>query len=153
MPLIARRPGAIEAGGISSRPVVGTDLPPTFAEVASLSFPAGIELDGRPEQRRERMIWHFPYYQPEKTFDESLDAIGLKDGAISKTYPQSAIRVGNHKLIYFFEDQRVELYDLEADPSESNDLATVEPDRAKVMTAQLLGELRARNARLPTKNR
>ena len=71
-----------------------------------------------PFEHRE-LIFHFPYYHPEKGFEAAPGAIGVADGFISQTRPVSAIRVGQKKLLYFWEDGRTELYDLDGDLAES----------------------------------
>ena len=45
--------------------------------------------------------------------------------------PASAVRSGNWKLIHYYEDDRVELFDLANDRSERTDLAKTYPARAK----------------------
>ena len=59
--------------------------------------------------------------------------------AINATRSGSAIRSSDWKLIEFFEGEKIELYDLAADPGETHDLAATDPKRA----AELLGKLRA----------
>jgi hypothetical protein len=56
-----------------------------------------------------------------------------------RTTPASAIRIGDYKLIRFFEDQRVELYDLSSDAGEQRDISTTMPEK----TAELDGQLRS----------
>ena len=48
---------------------------------------------------------------------------------MSQTRPHSALRVGRWKFLHFYEDNRDELYDLAADPSEQRDLSTADPTR------------------------
>ena len=65
------------------------------------------------------IYWHYPHYHP--------------GGAT----PYSAVRDGDLRLVHFYEDDHVELYNLRDDPEEKNDLASVQPDRAKTLRAQL----------------
>jgi uncharacterized sulfatase len=97
------------------------------------------------------LIWHFPYYHPETGFEKARATIGVDDFAVSQTQPQSAIRVGEWKLIHFYEDNRDELYHLTVDLSEQKDLAAREPARARELRRQLDEMLRETNARLPMK--
>ena len=46
-----------------------------------------------------------------------------------RTTPASAVRMDRFKLLHFFEDNRFELYDLLADPSESRDLSSTMPEK------------------------
>ena len=71
---------------------------------------------------REAIYWHFPHYSNH----------GMQS-------PGGAIRLGDYKLLEYFENGTVQLFDLAEDPGEQTDLAGVEPDRAE----ELLGRLRA----------
>ncbi|MCA9208946.1 MAG: sulfatase-like hydrolase/transferase, partial [Planctomycetales bacterium] len=160
VPLIARWPAKIKAGMVCDAPVIGYDLLPTFAELAGGSAP---QLDGRsmadlfadPQARREPrpLLWHFPYYHPESTFSKAQDRIGVADFAMSKTRPHSAIREGDYKLLKFAEDQRVELYNLAADLSESRDLSQQSPEIAARLDRKLESMLTDMKARRATKRK
>jgi len=136
VPLVVSWPGVVRPGSRCPTPVIGPDLYPTLLEAAGVS---GAAVDGRsllPLLREEPvaprpLFWHYPHY-------------GNQGGT-----PGSAVRLGAHKLLEFFEDGRTELYDLEADCSESRDLAAARPDLAREL-GQLLGRWRdAVGARLP----
>jgi arylsulfatase A-like enzyme len=66
---------------------------------------------------RDTLYWHYPHYH--------------------RTKPYGAIREGDWKLIEFFEDGALELFDLKADPSESKNLAAVNPEKASELLAKL----------------
>jgi uncharacterized sulfatase len=162
VPMMARWPGKVTDGSICTTPVIGYDLFPTFAEAAGAppDFQA-LELDGqnlpifgKQEKIPERpLVWHFPYYHPEgKKFGEAKKRIGVDDFTVSQTRPHSAIRQGGYKLIYFEEDGRTELYDLNRDISEQNDLSAVEPDRADRLEKELLQYLKNVHARRAVKS-
>ena len=53
--------------------------------------------------------------------------------------PAGAIRSGNYKLIEYFENRSVQLFNLEDDIGEQNNLFNSQPDKA----AELLGKLHA----------
>jgi arylsulfatase A len=80
------------------------------------------------------LFWHFPHYHG------------------SANRPSGAVRVGDLKLIEWFEDGRVELYDLAVDPAESKDLSGERPaDAARLR--QMLGNWRVEvDAQMPTPN-
>ena len=160
VPMIARWPGAIPEGTTTDTPVIGYDLLPTFAELADLTAPENI--DGRslattlrnPDTTTETrpLFWHFPYYHPEgEKFTNAPDSIGIDDGYTSRTQPQSAIRDGNWKLIHFHEDEREELYRIDQDPSEQNDLSGAEAGTRALLKGELFRYLEEVDARLPTR--
>lgn len=161
VPMIARWPGVIQAGSACAAPVTGCDLFPTFRDVA-LAPADDIPRDGRsllpmlrvdPAPAKPRpLVWHFPYYHPEKKFPEHPAQIGIDDFATSQTRPHSALRLGDHKLIHFYEDDRDELYDLHADPGEQRDRANTDPGRASALRSLLDDYLREVSARLPMPN-
>jgi arylsulfatase A-like enzyme len=62
------------------------------------------------------------------------------------------MRSGPYKLVEFFEDSRVELYDLAADPGEQHDLAASQPERAETMRKQLAEWRTSVDAQMPTPN-
>ena len=137
VPWIARWPGRIRPGSTSPEPILSVDLYPTLLEVAGTRAEAGYPLDGKSlapvlfgdgtaRLDREAIFWHFPGY--------------LGSGRdVWRTTPAGAIRAGDWKLIEFFEDGRVELYNLKQDIGEKTDLADAEPARRD----DLLRRLRA----------
>ena len=69
-----------------------------------------------------------------------------------RTTPGGAIRHGDWKLIEFFEKGRRELYNLQDDPGERNDLASESPERAKTLGDELASWRTAVGAKMPTPN-
>ena len=144
VPMIVDWPGKTTAGTRSDLPVIGVDLMPTILEMANAKIVGnsteaprdGISLvsllDGSSEEIVERpLYWHFPSY---------LQGFGVAGSADPfRTRPAGAVRLGDWKLIEFFETGRVELYNLVDDISETNNVALSNPDR----TALLLQKLRS----------
>lgn len=160
VPLIARWPGKISPASSCAEPVIAMDLTATLLDAAGL--PQDLALDGRslmscfsgqpdPEWKKRPMTWHFPFYQPETRFEAAKPDIGVSDFAIARSHPHAAIRLGDLKLIHFFESENDELYDLAADPSESRDLAAARADQAAALRARLLEILATSKARLPVR--
>ena len=129
VPLMIRWPGVTPAGAVCDEPVILTDMFQTLLGVAGLP-PSTDAMDGlnlapllkNPSAKMERdaLFFHYPHYY-------------------HTTTPVSAIRTRDWKLLEYFEDNRVELYNLREDPSEKHDLAKDMPDRA----AELRGRLHA----------
>jgi arylsulfatase A-like enzyme len=141
-PLLVRWPAVVAAGRTIETPVTSPDFFPTFLEVAGARPASRQMLDGvslmplfRGQTLPERALyWHYPHY-------------GNQGGA-----PGAAIRRGRWKLIEWFEDQRVELFDLAADPGEQNNLANRDPERAATLRAELQAWQKSVSVRYPTPN-
>ena len=144
VPLIVRWPAAAKGGATTDVPVTSPDLlptlleaagvkPPTDAKVEGVSFLPLLKGDAGPAPDRP-LFWHYPHY-------------GNQGGR-----PASAIRAGDWKLIEFFEDNRLELYNLRNDLGEQHDLAAKEPDRVKELHAQLVAWREQVGAKLPKPN-
>ena len=148
-PMAVRWPGKIKAGAVCDEPVIGIDFYPTLLELAGAKRKSGQILDGvsilgllrqRGGIKRKAIFWHFPAY---------LEASGRGKGAW-RTTPAGAVRCGDYKLIEFFEDGRVELYNLAEDISEKNDLAESMPEKRKELHEMLIGWRKSVDAPVPT---
>ena len=130
VPLIVRWPGRIMPGTASDVPVTGIDLYPTFLDLAQVEVSVAQHLDGdslvplllgtAPIQARA-LFWHFPAY---------LEAYTGMEGPW-RTTPAGAVRQDAYKLIEFFEDGRLELYNLEDDIGELHNLAGEMPAKVQ----------------------
>jgi len=154
VPLIARWPSRIQSGIKSTAPVIGYDLFATFAAAAGqpaansdgVDILALLENSVAPVARP--LFWHFPYYHPEGSkFGRAKPDIGVDDFVTSQTRPHSAIRHGDHKLIYFEEDGRTELYDLRRDLSEQKNIQGSQAGMAANLKLELLRHLNRVEAR------
>jgi arylsulfatase A-like enzyme len=142
-PLLICWPGVIAPGSLCEAPVTSPDFYPTLLEMAGLPLrPAqhqdGVSLapllrgEGAPE--REAICWHYPHY-------------GNQGGT-----PGASVRAGDWKLIEFFEDGRLELYNLREDVSEEHNRAAERPELAWRLQ-RLLAEWRESvEAKIPLPN-
>jgi len=142
-PMFVVWPGKTAAAATSDVPVMSTDFYPTLLEMAALPPRPDQHVDGTslvPLLRggaslAERdLYWHYPHY-------------GNQGGA-----PSGAIRSGDHKLIEWFEDDSIELFDLATDPGETRNLAATFPLRARELRARLHAWRRRVNAAMPSPN-
>jgi arylsulfatase A-like enzyme len=142
VPLIVRWPGVTKPGSTSTTPAVTQDFYPTFLSAAGLAPKPGQVVDGmdllqtlRGEASAMRPIfWHYPHYSNQ-------------GGA-----PHGAVREGDWKLIEWFEDGSVELFNLMNDIGEQKNLAKTQPERAQRLLAQLKQWQKSVNAQMPTPN-
>lgn len=141
VPLIVWFPGVIPAGAVCREPAISVDFYPTLLEVCGAEAPAGQVLDGvslvpllrqSGELSREALYFHYPHYHHSR--------------------PAGAIRQGKWKLIEFFDDGSLELYNLEEDVGEQHNLATEMPDKAIALRARLAAWRQAVGAKMPTPN-
>jgi len=154
VPLVARWPGKIAPGSTSEVPVCGIDFFPTFLEAAGLDTPEGKVLDGLSllplmtgsgEFPERTLFWHFPIYlQAYSKEDDSHDPA-------FRTRPGSALRSGKWKFHEYFEDGRLELYDLQADPNERNNIVDQHPELSSELHERLLQWRDEIDAPVPTK--
>lgn len=142
-PWIVCAPGIIKAGSLCDTPVISTDFYPTLLELAGLPLKPEQHLDGvsiKPLLKGETMkrgkplFWHYPHY-------------GNQGGA-----PHGIIRDGEWKLIEWYEDGALELYNIPQDGGEKNNLALQQPDRVKELHSKLISWRKEVGALMPTPN-
>lgn len=149
VPFVFKWPGKIPAGATTELPIISVDLFPTFLELAGgaplkdqpldgVSLVSCLTSGGKTGPPRDALYWHFPGY--------------LGSGDDWRTTPAGAIRVGDFKLIEFFEDNRLELYDLRNDLGQKKDLATKMPDKTSELHQRLIAWRKEIGAPMPTPN-
>lgn len=150
-PLILSWKGRIAAGQSINTPVTGLDFFPTFLAAAGLSKPEGKILDGAnimPLTQGEDILserplyWHFPIYLQGGNRDSQ--------DKVFRTRPGSAIRLGEWKLIEYFENGELELYDLSKDPGERNNLKESFEDKTQQLHTILKEWRKETKAPVPT---
>ena len=143
VPAIIKWPKEIKENSTCETPITSTDFYPTILEMAGLNFMPNQHADGqslvpllRQESTfsREALYWHFPHYHG------------------SNNRPSAAIRLGDYKLVEWFEDGSIELYDLKKDISEQHNLAQEMPDKATTLKNQLHAWQKEIGALMPQKN-
>jgi arylsulfatase A-like enzyme len=142
-PMIVHWPGTVKGGSVCSEPVISNDFYPTMLEMAGISARPAQHVDGvslvpllqQEDDLPERpLFWHFPHY-------------GNQGGL-----PGAAVRLGDFKLIEFFEDGSLELYNLREDLSEENNLVQAMPDKVEELLELLHDWQESVDARMPSPN-
>lgn len=140
-PLLVRWPGVVKPGSLCTTPVSSIDFFPTLLEIAGVKNDRPIDglslvslLKGGTPPRRDALFWHYPHY------------------ANQGGRPSGAIREGDFKLIEFYEDGRVELFNLATDPGETTDLSGSMKARAVQLQARLDLWRRQTQAQMPMPN-
>jgi len=147
VPLIIAWPKRIKAGSVNRAPVYSADLFATALDVAGVRNTTGVDglsllplLTGRGQFKRDALYWHYPHYS-----NQSIDG-GHYD------QPGAAIRQGDYKLIEFYQDDHVELYDLKRDLGERRDLASKRPQLAAELRRKLAAWRKLVGAQMMTPN-
>lgn len=141
-PWIVCAPGVTKPGSTCDMPVIGTDFYPTLLELAGLALQPAQHRDGVSimpllkggTMQRGPIFWHYPHY-------------GNQGGA-----PYGAVRDGDWKLIEWYEDGALELYNLAQDLGEKNNLAAQQSDKVKALHDQLAAWRQEVNAIMPKPN-
>jgi uncharacterized sulfatase len=166
VPLVVRWPGHVPAGSICDTPIHTVDWYPTFAAIAVGSAPAGHKLDGESifpllthtgTIKPRALYWHVPTYTV--NYGRTPCSFMIKDGwkliyyfgdfldVTGQTPPDKNIPFG--KLVV---GSCTELYNLNADPYETHDLAAEQPEKAKELCNALEVWWKDTGAQFPTKN-
>ncbi len=141
--MIVKWPGVVQPGSVVDEPAITNDLFPTLMELAEVPLTLNFFGDGRSlasllqgsgQLNREALYWHFPHYHS------------------SGSVPSGAIRAWDFKLIEWFEDERVELYNLREDVGETTDLSAAMPEKARELLAMLRDWRVEVEGRMPTPN-
>ena len=129
VPMIIKWPGHGKKGTICEVPVTSVDFYPTILEMLGLKIPSVQKLDGmsitsliKGEKKldRDAIYWHFPHYSNH----------GLQS-------PGGAVRSGDYKLLEYFENNTVQLFNLKSDIGEQNDISTLNPEKVNELRTKL----------------
>jgi len=139
-PMLIKWPGVVKPGSVCDEPVTSTDFYPTMLEMAGLEPMPEQHIDGvsmvslltkKGRLKRKAIYWHYPHYHG------------------SGNRPSGAVRAGDYKLIEWYEDKSVELYNLKNDIGEKNDLAKEMPEKAAELQEMLAKWRKEMKAKMP----
>jgi len=140
IPTIVYWKNNIEPGSVTDQPIISMDLLPTICAAAGVSIPMDLTIDGinlmplliDNEVLQERTLyWHFPHYR-------GRDVV-----------PYNIVRKDSWKLIHRYEGKEIELYNLETDLSETNDLSESKPEVVEALYKELMDWLAQVDAKIP----
>jgi arylsulfatase A-like enzyme len=130
-PFIVRWPGHAPAGRVDETSVInGVDFFPTFCKLTGTALPKNVEFDGedvsqvffgKSLMRKKPMFWE---YGRNETFGYPKEYPG-------QSSPNVAVREGKWKLLVNADGSQVELYDINADRNEAQNVAEKNPKLAK----------------------
>ena len=146
VPWIFRWPGTIAAGKMCEEPIISVDFFPTLLDLAGgksgrtdgVSVADLLKSGRKANLNRDAIYWHFPGY------------LGAGQDKW-RTTPVGVVRAGDWKLMEFFEDNRVELYNLRDDVGEQKDLAAKSPDRVKELRGRLVAWRKEVGGKMPVR--
>ncbi len=128
-PAIIKWPGKAKAGSVSDAVITSMDFYPTILEMTGQALRPDLHVDGKSlvpllkgkaKEIHEAAYFHYPHRSNQK-------------GG-----PSSAIREGDYKLIVFLNDNKLELYNIKNDISETNNLAEELPEMRDKLLKKLI---------------
>jgi arylsulfatase A-like enzyme len=128
VPLVIKWPGEGLQAAVSDVPVTSPDFLPTILEILNIEQPStgsdGVSmvplLKGQNQINRDAIFWHFPHYSNH----------GMQS-------PGGAVRSGDYKLLEYYEDGTIQLFNLKDDIGEQHNLATSDPEKAQALLNKL----------------
>jgi len=130
-PLLIRWPRVVKAKSVCNTPTCNIDFYPTFLRIIGHKVSRGQHIDGisilpllknlKSELERDTFYWHYPLEKPHFLGGRSA----------------GAIRQGSFKLIEFFDNGQVELYNLADDITEEHNLAAELPNKVTELQKRL----------------
>lgn len=129
VPMIIKWPGHGMKGTICEAPVISVDFYPTILKMADMEIPAAQKLDGvnitpllegAKKLDRDAIYWHFPHYSNH----------GMQS-------PGGAVRSGDYKLLEYYENNTVQLFNLKKDIGEQNDISSSDPGKVNELRTKL----------------
>lgn len=143
VPLIVKWKGKVMPGSVTDQYVSTPDFYPTLLQMAAVApMPAqhadGVSflpvLRGDKQYQRGAIFWHYPHYHNQGS------------------RPSGAVRSGDYKLIRYYDNEEIELFNLKNDIGEQVDLSEKEPEKTKELNGLLKEWLKNTNSRMPVKN-
>ena len=137
-PLLIKWPNVIKNKRVDTTPVIGQDFHNTIMDIIGAPLTEqGVSLLPllKGQKMNERgLLWHMPHYNDQGS------------------RPSSAYRKGDWKLVYNYEDEIYELFNLKNDISESKNLIEIQPEKFEELKLEMNKKLTELKAKYPTPN-
>ena len=153
-------PGVIQPGSVCKTPINFVDFLPTFAELASAQLPTTQPVDGesivpllhgdKAALENRAIFWHYPLYLETPADNAVINRYGSNQ-PMWRAAPSTLIMKGKWKLMHFYEDNSIRLYNVEDDLSEDHEISKTHPEVAETLLAELREWTRETDAPIPTK--
>lgn len=141
VPAIIHWPGGIEKESTVGVPIASIDYFPTILDLAGIDVDLHFDgvslvplLKNEGSIDRAALFWHYPHYHG------------------SNNRPSGSVRAENYKLITWFEDKSIELYDLSNDIKEANDISQEMPNKVRELYSMLEKWHKDVGAKMPVQN-
>jgi arylsulfatase A len=143
VPLIIKWPGYVAGGTLCDEPVISDDLYPTIMEMVGKGVTPVKNIDGlslvpllsgEKHLKRDQLCWYYPHYSPQAQM------------------PGYAIRKGNFKLVEHYDPVKIELFNLQEDIGEKNNLAESNPGKVLELRSSFNNWLKRMNPVFHTQN-
>ncbi|MDC1106080.1 sulfatase [Prolixibacteraceae bacterium] len=149
IPMLVSWPGVTPGNKRVSEPVITDDLLMTFVDMTGANLPSdyvsdGVSitplLKGKHNLKREvPMVWHYPHYWATPRLRKINRDIK----------PYTAIRVGDYKLLYSYDEGKAELYNLKQDIGEKHNIIASNSKKAKELCDKLVAHMKQVKAQTP----
>lgn len=143
VPFLIKYPKIVKPGSVCDKPVVSVDFYPTILDMANLNLKPKQHVDG---------VSILPLLKGDNKFDRTPIFFHYPHYGGKGDRPCGAVRNGDYKLIEFYEDGKIELYNLKEDISEKNNLINKEPELAGRMLKMLQDWRKKVGAKMPKLN-
>ena len=131
VPFIVRGPG-VKPKSFCNVPVVGWDILPTIADIVGYKQTLPNDIDGGSFRALLENEGQGSVQRPNP---------GLVFHRYNDSYPHTAIRVGDDKLVKFWREDKMLLFNLKDDLGETRDLSQAQPEKARKLHKQLMDYL------------
>ncbi|RTE55394.1 DUF4976 domain-containing protein [Arenibacter aquaticus] len=145
-PMLVKWPGITKPGSVTDQQLIIEDFYPSILEMAGIKDHKTVQqldgvsflplLSGKSNDDKRPLFWHYP-----NEWGPSGPGIGAS----------SSTRLGDWKLIYYYKDSSMELFNIKEDIGETKNLMNEQPAKAWELAKILSDYLRKVEAQIPAR--